>query len=132
MMLNNSRKAEQARGTKTEPGVDFILEILNLDSQRENTEARSMKSSFKPKDKKRSPGDLCPYCSRPGHAQDKCYYKHPERASQKFRERFKDRTTELRAKARSTKGQDEFNAEEIPEPYSSEIEVILPKIKGQS
>ena len=33
MMLNNSRKADQAKGLKTKTGFDFILEqILNLDS----------------------------------------------------------------------------------------------------
>lgn len=60
MMLNNSRKAEQAKGVKTEPGFDFILkQFLNLDTQRKSSEARSMKSSSKPKDKKKDPGDLC-------------------------------------------------------------------------
>lgn len=100
MMLNNSRKAEQFKGTKSDPGFDFILEqILNLDTQRKSTEARSIKSYSKPKDRKKDPGDLCPYCSRPGHVEEKCYYKHPERASQNFRERFKDRIVELQAQS---------------------------------
>lgn len=33
MMLNNSRKAKQAKGTKSNPKFDVILEqILNLDT----------------------------------------------------------------------------------------------------
>ena len=104
MMLNNSQKAEQAQGTKTEPGFDFILEqILNLDTQWKNSEARFMKSSSKPKDKKKNPGDLCPYCSKPNYVEKKCYDKHPECASQKFRERFKDRIKELQSVANATK-----------------------------
>lgn len=100
MMLNNSRKAEEAKGTKSEPGFDFVLElILNLDTQRNSTEARSMKNHSKPKHKKKDRGDLCPYCSRPGHVEEKCYYKHPERASQNFGERFKDRIKELQAQS---------------------------------
>ena len=96
IMLNNSRKADQAKGLKTEPGFDFILEqILNLDSQCKTLEARSMKSLSRPKDKKKDPRDLCLYCSKPGHIKEKCYYKHPERASRNFRERFKDRIRDL-------------------------------------
>lgn len=75
MMLNNSQKAEQVKSTKSDPGFDFILEqILNLDTQRKSTEARSIKSYSKPKNRKKDPGDLCPYCSRPGHVEEKCYY----------------------------------------------------------
>ena len=45
MMLNNSRKADQAKRQKTKPGFDFILEqILNLDSQHTTSEAKFMKS----------------------------------------------------------------------------------------
>lgn len=89
MMLINSRKAEEVKGVKTEHGFGFILEqILNLDTQRKCSEARSMKISSKPKDKKRGLGDHCPYCSRPGHDEEKCYNKHPERASQDFRVRM--------------------------------------------
>ncbi len=85
-ILNNSRKAEQAKGVKTEPGFDFILEqILNLETQRKGSEARSMKSSSKLKDKKKDPRDLCHYYSRPDHIREKRYYKHPEHASQNFR-----------------------------------------------
>lgn len=59
-MLNNSRTAEQAKGVKIEPGFDFILkQILNLDTQRKSLEARSMKSSSKPKNKKKDLGELC-------------------------------------------------------------------------
>ncbi len=104
MMLNNSRKVGQARQIKTEPGFDFILEqILNLESQRKCPEARSMKSPSKPKDKKKHSGDLCLYCSRPGHFEEKCYYKHPERASQNFQEMFKDQIMELQSKAYATR-----------------------------
>lgn len=89
MMLINSRKAEEAKGVKTEHGFGFILEqIPNLDTQRKCSEARSMKISSKPKDKKRGLGDHCPYCSRPGHDEENCYNKHPERASQNFRVRM--------------------------------------------
>lgn len=100
MMLNTSRMAEQAIGTMCEPGFDFILEqILALDAQRKSREARSMKNYSKPKGNKKDPGDRCPYCSRPGHVEAKCYYKHPERASQNFRERFKDRIKELQTQS---------------------------------
>ena len=103
MMLNRSSKAEQVREVKTEPGFDFILkQIFNLDTQRKGSETRSMKSSSKPKAKKKDPGDLWPYCSRPGHIEEKCYYKHPERASQNYRERFKDRIKELQSKANAS------------------------------
>ena len=98
-MLNNSHKAEQAKGVKTDPGFDFILEqILSLDTQRKRSEDRSIKSSFKPKDKKKNLRDLFPYCSRPGHIGETCYYKHPELASQNFWKRFKDRIRELQSK----------------------------------
>lgn len=50
MMLNYNRKADQAKGKKTEPDFDSILEqILNLDAQKKISEARSMKSALKPK-----------------------------------------------------------------------------------
>ena len=50
MMLNYNRKAAQAKGKKTEPDFDSILEqILNLDTQKKTSEARSMKSALKPK-----------------------------------------------------------------------------------
>ena len=61
-----------------------------------------MKSLSRPKDKKKDPGDFCHYRSRPGHIEEKCYYKHPEYASQNFRERFKDRIRELQSKAHET------------------------------
>ena len=92
MMLNNSRTVNQAKRLKTKPRFDFILEqILNLYNQRKTSEARSMKISSKPKDKRKNLRNLCPYCSRPGHMEEKCCYKHLERASQNFQEKFKDR-----------------------------------------
>ena len=111
MMLNNNLKvSEQSQKTKIEPDFDSILEqILNLDTQKKTSEARSMKSAFKPKEKKKSGTeslDLCPYCTRPGHLEEKCYYKHPERASENFRQRFQNRIKELRSKAPATKTQD--------------------------
>ena len=85
MMLNNSRKAKQAKGVKFEPGFDFILEqTLNLDTQRKSSEARFMKNSSPPMDRKKDPGDLCPYCSRPCHIEEKCYYKHPNVQAKTF------------------------------------------------
>ena len=110
MMLNNNRKAsKQSQKTKIEPDFDSILEqILNLDTQKKTSEARSMKSALKPKEKKKSstePSDLCPYCTRPGHLEEKCYYKHPERASEDLRQRFQSRIKELRSKANATKTQ---------------------------
>ena len=110
MMLNNNRKAsEQSQKTKVEPDFDSILEqILNLDTQKKTSEARSMKSALKPKEKKKSstePSDLCPYCARPGHFEEKCYYKHSERTSEDFRQRFQNRIKELRFKANATKTQ---------------------------
>lgn len=53
MMLNNNRKAAQAKGEKTEPDFDSILEqILNLNTQKKTSEARSMKSALRPREKK--------------------------------------------------------------------------------
>lgn len=64
MILNINRKAEQAKGYKTKPDFDSILEqILNLDTQKKASKARSMKSAFKPKKKIKSsiePLDPCP------------------------------------------------------------------------
>ena len=110
MMLNNNRKAsEQSKRTEDEPDFDSILEqILHLDTQKKRSEARSMKSALKLKEKKKSstePLDLCPYCSKPGHLEDKCYYKHPERASEDFRQRFQNRIKELRSKANAVRSQ---------------------------
>ena len=134
MILNNSRKANQAKGLKTEPRFDFILEqIFNLDSQHKTSEARSMKSSSQPKDRKKNPGDLCPYCSRPGHIEEKCYYKHPERASQNFRERFKDRIRDLQSKAHATRSyiDVEVNIDDISEPHLFENRGLIAQNKGR-
>lgn len=71
-MLNNSCKVKQAKRLKTDPGFDSILEqILNLDSQCKTSEARFMKSLSQSKDRKKHSRDLCPYCSRPGHIEEK-------------------------------------------------------------
>ncbi len=132
MMLNNSRKAEQAKGVKSEPGFDFILEqILNLDTQRQSSEARSMKSLSRPKDRKKDPGDLCLYCSRPGHIEKKCYYKHPERASQNFREKFKDRIREFQSKAHATRSpiNVKVNIDNVSEPHLSENRGLIAQNK---
>ena len=100
MMLTNNRKAEQAKGTKTQPEFDSILEqILSLDTQKKTSESRSMKTASK-ETKKSAVTTIfpCPYCRKGGHIEDKCYYKHPERASDSFRERFKDRIADLKSR----------------------------------
>lgn len=85
MMLNNSYKADQAKRLKTELGFDFILEqIFNLHSQCKISDTKSMKISFKLKDKKKNLKDFYPYCLRPSHIEEKFYYKHFKHASQKF------------------------------------------------
>ena len=85
MMLTNNRKAEQAKGIKTEPDFDTILEqILNLDTQKKVSKSRSMKSASKAAESKKSTGNSnhpCPYCSKGGHIEEKCYYKYPDQAS---------------------------------------------------
>ncbi len=54
MMLNNNCKAELIKKILTETRSDFILEqILNLDTQRKISAARSIKSSSKLKNKKK-------------------------------------------------------------------------------
>ena len=107
MMLTNNRKGNQAKGEKIEVEFDSILEqILNLDTQKKTSEARSMKSVSKPKEKRKASVEslnLCPYCSRPGHPEEKCYYKYPERASEDFRLKFQTRIKDLRSKANATK-----------------------------
>ena len=110
MMLNNNQTtSEQSQKTKIKSDFDSILEqILNLDKQKKTSEARSMKSAFKPKEKKKSGTeslDLCPYCTRPGHLEEKCYYKHPERANEDFRQRFQNQIKELWSKAHATQTQ---------------------------
>ncbi len=65
-----------------------------------------MKSTFKPKEKKKSGTEslnLCPYSTWPGNLEEKCYYKHLERASEDFRQRFQNRIKELWSKAHATK-----------------------------
>ena len=114
MMLTNKRKADQAKGAKTEPEFDSILEqVLSLDTQKKVSESRSMKSTSKATETKKSPSSStlsCPYCKKSGHTEDKCYYKHPERASEGFRERFKSRIADLKsrnqASVRSPQDQD--------------------------
>lgn len=119
MMLTNNRKATQAKGNKTELEFDLILEqILNLDTQKKTSESRSMKISSKPRDSKKILGpstDSCPYCNKTGHPEDKCYYKHPDRASESFRERFKDRIADL-AKCNGSSARLARNINSIPMP----------------
>lgn len=92
MMLNNNQKAQQAKKQKTKPDFDFILEqILNLNIQKKTSEVQSMKLASKPRKKKKSntePLSLCPYYFKPGHSEEKCYYKHSESASKDFWQKF--------------------------------------------
>ena len=92
-----------------------------------------MKISSKPKAKKKDLRDLCPYCSRSGHIEEKCYYKHPERASQNFRERFKDRIQELQSKANATRSHTnvEVNIDNASEHFSSENRGLIVQTKGR-
>ena len=78
-----------------------------------------MKRLSKSKDKKKDPGDLYPYCSRPGHIEENCYDKRPKRASQNFRKRFKDRIRDLQSKANETRSNTilEVNIENVSEKY---------------
>ncbi len=128
IMLNNSRKAEQANRVKSEPGFDFILrQILNLDTQRKSLVARPMKSSLQPKNRKKNIEDLCLYCSKPVYIKEIYYYKYPERASQNFQERFKDRIKELQSKAHATRSHIEFevNIDHVSEPHLSENQGLI-------
>ncbi len=119
MMLTNNRKANQAKREKIELEFDSILEqILNLDTQKKASEALSMKSASKPKERKKASSEssnLCPYCSKPGHPEEKCYYKHPERASEDFRLRFQNRIKELESKANAIRSQSSKDEEEQSE-----------------
>ena len=102
MMLTNNRKADQAKGIKDEIDFDSILEqVLSLDTQKKVSESRSMKSASKGIEARKplsSSTISCPYCKKSGHTEDKCYYKHPERASESFRERFKGRIADLKSR----------------------------------
>lgn len=92
IMLNSNQKAVQAKKKKTKPNFNSILkQILNLDMQNKISRFRSMKSTSKSKKKKKSstkPLDPCPYCTRPGQFEKKCYYKYLERKSKNFWQRF--------------------------------------------
>lgn len=91
MMLNNNPKTELAKRNRTKPKFDFRLEkILKFDTQQKDMEVRSMKSLTKSKDRKKSGGNFCLYFFRPGIVKEKCYYKHPECASQNFRQKSKN------------------------------------------
>lgn len=87
-MLNSNQNAAQAKKKKTEPDFDSIQkQILNLDTQKKTSKFQSIKLIFKPNEKKKSSTKLLdPYshCTRPGHLEEKCYYKHPKRASKDF------------------------------------------------
>lgn len=83
MMLTNNRKAAQAKGDKDAkhvPDFDSILEqILSLDTQKKSSESRSMKSSSKPNEAKKSTGttqDAYPYCNKGGHSEDNYKQSH--------------------------------------------------------
>ena len=128
MMLNNSRKAKQAKGVKYKAGFDFILEqILNLVTQRKSSEARSIKISSQLKDRKKNLEDFCLYCSRPSHIEEKCYYKHSEHTSQNIRERFKNRIRELQSKFHATRSHIgvEVNIDNVSEPHLSENRSLI-------
>lgn len=88
IMLNNGRKAKQAKEAKTEPGW----------YQSKGLEARSMKTSSKPKDKKKNHKNICLYCLRPAYIEDKYYYEYLKLASQNLWGRFKDWIKELQSK----------------------------------
>lgn len=109
MMLNNNRKAAQAKGEKTEPDFGSILErILNLDTQKKTSEARSMMSALRPREREKpstESSEICPYSSRPGQTEEKSYYKHQERASEDFRQKFQNRIKEFQSKANATRTQ---------------------------
>lgn len=72
-----------------------------------------MKRASKATETKKSNGHShspCPYCSKYGHMEEKCYYKHPEQASPSFRDCFKDWIADLKSKneglIREAHGQD--------------------------
>ena len=104
-MLTNDKKADQAKGAKTEPEFDSIFEqVLSLDIQKKVSESRSIKSASKAKEAKKTPSFStlsCPYCKKSGHTEDQCYYKYPERASESFREQFKGRIVDLKSRNQS-------------------------------
>lgn len=134
MMLNNSRKADQSKGLKTEPKFDFILEqIFNLDSQHKTLEARCKKISSKTKDKKNDLRDPCPYYSKPSYIEEKYYNKNPKYTSQNFWERFKDWIQELQLKANTTRSHIniEVNIDNTFEYISSENWSLIIPTKGR-
>ena len=116
-------KSQESKGVRGANGS-----ILNLDTQRRNTEAGSMKPSSKPKDKEKDPGDLCPYCSGPGHVEAKCYYKQQARTlgrcSRIGLKNCRPRHTQLKVQLKSI-------SKKFRSHIPPEIEV-MPKIKGQS
>lgn len=94
-MLTNNKKADQAEGAKTEPLS------LSLDTQKNVNESRSMKSASKATEAKKTPSSStlsCPYRKKSGHIEDKCYYKHPKRASEGFRGQFKGRIADIKSR----------------------------------
>lgn len=116
MMLTNNRKAEQAKETKTEPDFDSIFEqVLSLDTQKKTNASRSMKTAAKGNESKKPSIALtisCPYCSKGDHTEDKYYYKHPKRASESFRKRFKTRIADLRSRHSGSIKLNQDNAQE--------------------
>ncbi len=105
MMLTNNRKADKAKGAKTELEFDSILEqVLSLDIQKKVSESQSVKSASKVTEAKKTPSSStlsCPYCKKSGHTKDKCYYNHLDRAREGFRERFKGGIVDLKARNQS-------------------------------
>ncbi len=60
-----------------------------------------MKSASKATETKKPTGHShpsCPYCSKSGHIEEICFYKHLQQARQSFRDRFKDRIADLKSK----------------------------------
>ncbi len=114
MMLTNNIKTDLAKGVKTEPEFDSILEqVLSLDIQKKVSESRSMKSASKATEAKKTPRSSTlsySYCKKSGHTEDKCYYKHSARASDSFCEQFKSRIVDLKSRNQSVRSpQDQDN-----------------------
>ena len=88
MMLANNQRANESEGDKRELDFDSVLEqLLSMSKDSPSPhDSRSLKTSApKPKDKGKShSNETCSYCSKPGHSDHSCYYKHPEKASDTF------------------------------------------------
>lgn len=99
MMLMNNQKGKQAKVIKSKSDLNSILEqVLSLDTENKISEFRSLKTAAKENELKKA--SIAPtisglYSSKKDHTKDKCYYKHRERSSKSFRERFKTRIADL-------------------------------------